>query len=30
MEVAKYAYEMDTGARGIAQIMETVMFDYNL
>lgn len=29
MEVAKYAYEMDTGARGIAQIMETVMFDYN-
>lgn len=29
MEIAKFAFEMDTGARGISQIVETVMFDYN-
>lgn len=27
--IAEHAYEMDTGARGLAQIMEIVLFDYN-
>lgn len=27
--IAEHAYEMETGARGLAQIMELVLFDYN-
>ena len=28
-EIAKYAYEMETGARGINQIFEIIMFEFN-
>ena len=27
--ISEYAYELETGARGLSQIMEAVLFDYN-